>query len=90
MANKKTFEIVLDKQSFRLKSEEDEKHVKQVAEYVNRQIFDIKKKTQSVSSHHVALLAALNIADEYFKLKEELKSKKVKAKAKIKEIKHLI
>jgi cell division protein ZapA len=77
-------------QKFSLKSEADEKHVQKVADYVNRKIFEIQEKTRSVSSLNVALLAALNIADDYFKTQGSKVGKNTEAKSKIKEIINLI
>lgn len=87
---KKTFEITLMNQKFHLKSDSEEKHVRKVADYVNRKIFEIQEKTHSVSSLNVALLAALNIADDYFKIKGSGKGKDNEAKNKVKEMLNII
>jgi len=83
---KKTFEVILLNQKFQLKSESDEKYVQRVADYVNKKLFDVQEKTKSVSSLNVALLAALNIADDFFKIKGERKDKVDKVRHKVKEI----
>ncbi len=83
---KRTFEIVLFNQKFSLKSDAEEQHVRKVADYVNKKIFDIQAKTHSVSSLNVALLAALNIADEYFKSKSGKKGQSGEALDKLKQI----
>ncbi len=87
---KKSFEVTLLNQKFSLKSETDEKYVQRVADYVNKKLFDIQDKTKSVSSLNIALLAALNIADDFFKIKHEGKEKVQEAKGKMKEILGLI
>ncbi|MDL1873176.1 cell division protein ZapA [Deltaproteobacteria bacterium PRO3] len=87
---KKTFEVVLLNQKFQLKSESDEKYVQRVADYVNKKLFDIQEKTKSVSSLNVALLAALNIADDFFRIKTTDKGKVGEARAKVREILGLI
>ena len=87
---KKTFEVTLLNQKFQLKSESDDKYVQRVADYVNKKLFDIQEKTKSVSSLNVALLAALNIADDFFKIKGGEKEKVVQARGKVKEILGLI
>ncbi len=86
---KRTFEVTLLNQKFHLKSDSDEKHVQRVADYVNKKLFDIQEKTRSVSSLNVALLAALNIADDFFKIKGG-KGGNEKARTKVKEIVKLI
>ena len=87
---KKTFEVILLNQKFQLKSESDEKYVQRVADYVNKKLFDIQEKTKSVSSLNVALLAALNIADDFFRIKTTDKEKVGQARAKVREILGLI
>jgi cell division protein ZapA len=45
-----------------------------VAQYVNEKIDEILTKTKSVSSLNVAILAALNIADDLLKEREKRKT----------------
>ena len=52
-----------------VRAESDEDYVLQVASYVDEKMKDIIRNTKSVASLNVAILAAMNIADEYFKLK---------------------
>jgi cell division protein ZapA len=87
---KKSFEVTLLNQKFQLKSESDEKYVQRVADFVNKKLFDIQEKTKSVSSLNVALLAALNIADDLFRIKGDGKDKIQQARGKVKEALHLI
>jgi cell division protein ZapA len=87
---KKSYEVILLNQKFNLKSDSTDKYVQKVADYVNKKLFDIQENTKSVSSLNVALLAALNIADDYFKIKTVERDKIDKAKGKIKEIVGLI
>ncbi len=82
---KKTFEVTLLNQKFNLKSDSNEKYVQRVADYVNKKLFDIQERTKSVSSLNVALLAALNIADDFFKIKSIEREKVNVAKDKVKE-----
>ena len=83
---KKTFEVTLLNQRFQLKSESDEKYVQRVADFVNKKLFDVQEKTKSVSSLNVALLAALNIADDFFKIKGGDKDRVHQARSKLREI----
>lgn len=80
---KKNFEVTLFNQKFQLKSDADERHVQRVADYVNQKLFDIQEKTKSVSSLNVALLAALNIADDFFKDQSAHKAQNEKFKSKV-------
>ena len=52
-------------------SEEDEGQVYKIAEYVNQKLKEIKEKTGGLSDKKTAILAALNIASEYFQVLRE-------------------
>lgn len=83
---KKTVQVSIFNHKFNVKSDSSEKHVQKIADFVNKKVFQIQEKTHSVSSLNVALLAALNIADDYFKIKGVNKDVSSEAKAKVKEI----
>ena len=63
-------EIEVFGQNYTVKTDEEEDHVREIAKYVNEKIEEILKKTRSVSTWNVAILAALNIADELLKERE--------------------
>lgn len=71
MTNEKTVEIKVFGQTFSVKSDADEEHIKAVANYVNEKMEEILKKTRSVSTLNVAILTALNIADDLLKERQE-------------------
>jgi cell division protein ZapA len=50
-------------QSYNLRGS-DEEHIRQLAEYVDRKMRSVAEHTSTVDSLRVAVLAALNIADE--------------------------
>jgi len=50
-------------------SDAEEEHVAQVVQYVNDKVEEIGKQTNHFNSLNIAILAALNIADEYFRVK---------------------
>jgi cell division protein ZapA len=54
-----------------LKSDEEEGRIEKIAAYVNQKIREISGGPQTVSTLNAAILAALNIADDYFKVLEE-------------------
>lgn len=54
-----------------VKSEEDEERVQRVADYVNDKLRQVQENTQGLSEKKMAILAALNIASEYFQLLRE-------------------
>ena len=65
-----SYEVVILNQRLVLKTENDENHVRHVTEYVNRVFDDIKGQAQNVSTQNIAILGALNIAEQML-LREE-------------------
>lgn len=55
---------------YTVRGDEDPAYIKQVAEYVDRQMREVIAKTSTVSTDKVAILIALNIADELFKTRQ--------------------
>ena len=51
-------------------SDSGDEHVETVVKYVNDKVKEIQDSTKTINTVHVAILAALNIADEYYKVKE--------------------
>ncbi len=64
-------EIKVFGQTFTVKTDSEEAHIQEVARYVNEKIEEILKKTRTVSSLNVAILTALNIADDLLKEREK-------------------
>ncbi|MCI0496016.1 cell division protein ZapA [candidate division KSB1 bacterium] len=58
-----------------IKGDSELEYIKQVAEYVDLKMREVNKLAPEVSTLKVAILAALNIADELFK--ERLNSEKL-------------
>jgi cell division protein ZapA len=59
---------------YTVKSDEGEERVKDIAEYVNRKFKEVSEGGQTVSTLNLAILAALNIANDYFKAVEGQKN----------------
>ncbi len=53
-------------EEYTIRSEGDEEYIRQVAGYVDRKMREIADKAPNKSHARVAILAALNITDEYF------------------------
>ena len=51
---------------YALKTEEDDRYVKQMAAFVDGKIRDVQKHTRTVDTQAVAVLTALQIAEELF------------------------
>lgn len=78
---KKKIEVSLLGQRFAVRTDRDESHVKMLADFVSRQLEQVRRTTRTISTHHLALLVALNLADRLFmaeekqdRLKKELKA----------------
>ena len=54
-----------------LKSDEPADYVRRLAKLVDDNMRDVAKKTRSFSGTKIGVLAALQIADEYYKLKKD-------------------
>ena len=71
MEKERLVEIKVLGQTYTVKTDSDENRIHEVARYVNEKIEEILQKTKSVSSLNVAILTALNIADDLLKEKEK-------------------
>lgn len=58
-------------QTYNIHSDQDEAYLKQLAAFVDERMRAIAEATRNVDSLKVAVLAALNIADEVFMLRAE-------------------
>lgn len=87
---KRTMEVSIMGQKFMIKSESDEDYVLQVAQFVDRRINEVMQNTRSVASLNVAILAAMNIADEYFKYQRDKQDKLNKVEKKVTDLVELI
>ena len=67
----KPIEVTILGQKFVIKSDSDENYVREVASFVDQKMNDVLQKTKSVSNLNVAILSAMNIADEYFSYKRK-------------------
>ncbi len=56
---------------YRIRGAADEEYIRTVAEFVDRRMKEVAASTSSASSERVAVLAALNIADELFELRRQ-------------------
>ena len=63
-------EIKIMGQTYTVKTDAEEEYIQEVARYVNEKMDEVLKKTKSVSTLNVAILTALNIADDLLKERE--------------------
>lgn len=66
---KKQYQIRVLGQDISVLSDSGDEHVGAVVSYVNDKVAFIQKNTKAIGVLQVAILAALNIADDYFMLK---------------------
>jgi cell division protein ZapA len=55
-----------------LRSTAEPEYAKQCAEYLDQRVRDVRKLSGSVEAHRAVILAALSIADEFFRAREDL------------------
>ena len=80
---KEKVEVTLLGQSFTVRSDKDEAYVHSLASFVTRRYEELQRQTRAVSSHELALLVALNLADELFQCEEqaELSRKEIRERS---------
>jgi cell division protein ZapA len=71
MGTERLVEIKILGQTYTVKTDAEEDYIHEVARYVNEKMDEVLKKTKSVSTLNVAILTALNIADDLLKEKEK-------------------
>jgi cell division protein ZapA len=62
-------------QTYSVKAGSDAAYVKKLAAFVDEEMKDVSRASGAVDSLKVAVLAALNLADECFRLREEAQGK---------------
>ena len=58
-------------QKLQIRSDSNDSYVSRVASFVDKKVAEVLQATKSVASLNVALLAAMNITDEYLKYRED-------------------
>ncbi|MEW5849846.1 MAG: cell division protein ZapA [Myxococcota bacterium] len=67
MSNKKgSVTVSLAGHRFSIRSEHSEAHLQNLASYVDRKVRELQRLSKTVGTQQLALLAAMNIADELF------------------------
>jgi len=87
---KKEVEIRVLGQKFMVRSDSGDDYVGEVASFVDQKMNEVMKTSKSVASLNVAILAAMNIADEFLKYKNQKEKKLDEAREKIKGLIELI
>src|SRR5512135_1919619 len=71
MGKERLVEIKVFGQTYTVKTDAEEDYIQEVAKYVNVKMEEVLKKTKSVSTLNVAILTALNIADDLLREREK-------------------
>ena len=71
MGKERLIEIRVFGQTYTVKTDAEENYIQEVAKYVNEKMEEVLKKTKSVSTLNVAILTALNVADDLLREKEK-------------------
>ncbi len=80
MTEKRRINVLIDGRSFTIVGAEDEKYIRELASYVDLNIKKLANKNEKLSPAMAVTLAAVNIADEYYRLQEKYKELDKRAK----------
>ena len=78
--------VVIMGQTYKVRAEENEAYIEELARFVDTKISTIAGATGTGESLKVAILAALNIADELFKAEEQARDRDGELQERIGEI----
>lgn len=67
---KRAVEVEIMGERLTLRTDADESYVRNVAGYVDKKMQEVQKNTRPSAKASIAMLTALNIADEYQRLKD--------------------
>ena len=65
--------VVIYNQTYTLRSTHDAEYIQELAEHVNKRMGEIARATMTVDSLRVAILAAIQITDELYQSRREMK-----------------
>lgn len=76
MADKKTIEIILAGEVYKISGEESEDHMNRVSEYLGEKLGETRKALsgRGASKEQLLAMTAINVCDDFIKLAEHAKS----------------
>lgn len=80
MPDKQRVDVIIDGRNFTIIGYDNEDYIRDLAYYVDKMIRNLAAKNDRLSPTMAATLAALHIADELHKVKDELEELKLKTK----------
>lgn len=90
MTEKNKINVLIDGRNFTIMGNGSKEYVYQLASHVDEKIKEMTDKNNKLSGSMAATLAAINIADDFYKTNIELKSLKSESKAPMEEYDSLI
>jgi cell division protein ZapA len=69
MESTKATTVEIMGREYRIRGADDEGYVREIARYVDAKLREVSQGTSSATSDRLAILAAINIADELFQLR---------------------
>lgn len=87
---KKAIEVNIMGQKLQVKSENSDTYITKVADFVDQKMKEVQQSTKSVSSLNVAILAAMNITDEYLRIRDRKEQKNKALEQKVQDLVELI
>jgi cell division protein ZapA len=69
----RSHKVVIYNQTYNLRSDHDPEYIHELAAHVDRRMHEIARATMTVDSLRVAILAALQVADELYQARREMK-----------------
>ena len=70
-------------QEFTIKGEDSPEYVEELSEFVDKKMREVASASSVITSHKVAILTAINIADELFRLRKEMGDQEEEIRGKI-------
>ena len=68
-----SYKVEIYNQTYSLRSDHDQDYIHELAEYVDKRMNEIARATMTVDSLRVAILAALQIADELYQARRDMR-----------------
>jgi cell division protein ZapA len=78
-----TTDVEIFGSTYHVRGEDDPEHLREVAALVDRRMREIAEKVATVDTAKIAILAALNIADELFRCREKQEGERVDIQEKV-------
>jgi len=71
--NNQSHKVVIYNQTYSLRSDHGPEYIRELAGYVDKRMNEIARATMTVDSLRVAILAAIQIADELYQARDDMK-----------------